>query len=169
MNKNIKKLISTIIITISIFTIVGCGSQSKETLKEEIKKEIKQEEVLGNTDEFTKDDLDKFESTYNEYEQSLVGIMNFTLKDTDDKYITKDKAKELKNKSDIIKEELIKLSPEIISETIKRYAELRDEFFNSNYENRKEDFSSKLGIETNDNKIAIETKIKELHTKLDNK
>ena len=172
MNKNIKKLISTIIITISIFTIVGCGSQSKETLKEEIKQEIKQEEdskINNNSDikevNITKEDLIIFENLFNEYNLSKANTINFVSPKVSKDHITLDEGKELKAKSDIVKEKLIKSTPKELNEIVESFTNAFDDYFNYCVK----DGRSPEYIKTKliDEDTIIKSKIAELHTQLD--
>lgn len=173
MNKNIKRIISTIIITLSIFTLVGCG-QTKEELKEEIKQEIKAEENNidnGNSDikevEITKEDLIIFENLFKEYNLSKANTINFVSPEASKDHITLEEGKELKAKSDIVKEEFINSTPTELKEIVNSFTSAYDDYFNYCVKDGRspEDVKNKL-IEGD---TVIKSKIAELHTQLDNK
>jgi hypothetical protein len=173
MNKNIKKIISTIIITISILTIVGCGQtneKSKSELKEEIKQEIKSEELGTSKEEvkeMTKEDLTEFEELYHKYFDSTSTLTNFKLESTDSKYITIEQSKELKKQSDINKGILLEKTPSALKDSVESAVRLREEYINANYENRETELGMGF-IEDNKKYLTeVKDKIAELHTQLD--
>lgn len=148
MKKNIKKIISTILVVISIFTLVGCG-KTKEELKEEIKQEMKVEEEqarqeseekskLENTNNIiSKEDFNKFKELYEEYKTSMFNIMTISkFKEGETGYITIEESKKIKVKSDEIKEELLSVvSPNKIKNNIEVYTKIYDEYYRIYAEN----------------------------------
>ena len=175
MNNNIKKIISTIIITISLFTIVGCGQtneKSKSELKEEIKQEIKSEELgisKEEVKEMTKEDLAEFEELYHKYFDSTASLTNFKLELTDANYITMEQSKELKKQSDINKEILLEKAPNVLKDSVENAVRLREEYINANYDNKETELGMGF-IEDNKKYLTeVRAKLTELHTQLDNK
>ena len=171
MNKNVKKIISTILVTVSIFTMVGCG-QTKEELKEEIKQEIKAEDntkPIIEVKEITKEGLSEFEKSYNEYNKSTMNITNFTLPSASKDYITLEKGKELKAQSDVFRDKIIATSPKELKEVVENLTKEYDNYFKMCEEGNQSKVSTDFGNKMNDYNKTIKDSISELHTQLDNK
>ena len=172
MRKNIKKIIDVAIITVSIFTLMGCG-QTKENLKEEIKQEIKADETGVKTEEVkevTKESLVEFEKGYKEYVDVMKLSSCFLLEDNNDHKITIEQAKEYNKKAELIGNDILLKSPSVIKEDLKTHFSLYNDYFTK--------VTTSLKLETeempywnkvDDQKVIIDKKIKELHTQLDNK
>ena len=170
MRKNIKKIIAVITMTVSIFTLIGCGQTNNE-LKEEIKQEIKSED--DNTKptveikETTKGNLAEFEKGYNEYNKSTINITNFTLPSTSKEYITLEKGKELKAQSDAFRDKIIATSPKELKETIESLTNEYDNYFKMCEEGNQSKVSTDFGDKMNTYNKTIKDSLAELHTQLD--
>lgn len=176
MNKNIKKIISTIIITISLFTMVGCG-QIKGEIKEEVTSnvevktekttsEVKVEEVKS----ITKEELAKFETLINKYPEDMAKVLAFTMPKDQEGYITLEEAERIKvEQTDVIKAEIVKTTPDEIKEMVNTYLNQYEEYFVLYSEGKQGDKTLALAKDMKSSSINIETKIKEIKTQLDNK
>ena len=136
MRKNIKKIIAVITMTVSIFTLMGCG-QTKEGIKEEVKQGIETKDVSTNTNEeklevedsTTKEELKAFEKLYADYENAESTTLLFTLSSDSESYKPIDECKISKGQSDILKDELLKKCPKALSESLTKYINIKDEIF----------------------------------------
>ena len=144
--------------------IVGCG-QFKEESKGETKQEVKDEEVKA--EGITKESLAEFEKLYKEYNESDMGTLWFTVGKADKNYVTPEKSKELRMQTDTIKGNLISAIPEVLKETVKRYTELRDVYFNAYYENDLNTLTTSFEEEQKNCIKEIKDKVAELHIQID--
>ena len=172
MRKNIKKIIAVAIMTVSIFTLMGCG-QSKENLKEEIKQEIKTEEVQTKVEEaktVTLEELDNFTKIFKEHQNTTMKAQWFLLSDDSQNKITLEEGKVYKQQADSTKEDVISKAPEVIKDEVTNYFNLYDEYYSKiseslKYGEEEVPYLDKVSI----SRIKIETKIKELRETLINK
>ena len=172
MRKNIKKIIAVAIMTVSIFTLMGCG-QSKQELKEEIKQEIKTEEVQTKVEEaktVTLEELDNFTKAFKEHQNTTMKAQWFLLSDDSQNKITLEEGKTYKQQADSSKEDIISKTPEVIKDEVTNYFNLYDEYYSKiseslKYGEEEVPYLDKVSI----SRIKIETKIKELREQLENK
>lgn len=172
MRKNIKKIIIVGVITVSIFTLIGCG-QSKQELKEEIKQEIKTEEVQTKVEEaktVTLEELDNFTKVFKEHQNTTMKAQWFLLPNDSPEKITLEEGKVYKQQADSSKEDIISKAPEVIKDEVANYFNLYDEYYSKISESLKygEEEAPYLD-KVSASRIKIETKIKELRETLINK
>jgi hypothetical protein len=149
MRKNIKKIIIVGVMTVSIFTLIGCG-QTKEDLKEEIKQEIKTEEVQTKVDNeqakedekksiedklkediVTKEQFSEFESMVAEYQKIESTTLAFTLSPDVSSYKTLEECKKTKEQLDMVRDKLFSICPSSLKESFTNYINLKDEIFDT--------------------------------------
>lgn len=176
MKKNIKKIIAVITMTVSIFTLIGCG-QTNTKLKEEIKQEIKQDEVkseenkkVEESSDITKESLLEFQKAYNEYNEKMNDSLRFVLKEDNPNKITVEQGSEIEKQAEKVKETVLKTTPKAIENEVKNYLDLYEQLFNNSSKTLKFGDEENIIINKKNNiGLAITEKIAELKTQLYNK
>ena len=174
MRKSLKRILSAILVTVSIFTLIGCGQpdeQTKEEIKDEIKQEIKDEEEQKKVDEVkevTKESLQEFETLYAKYPEDMAKALGFTRQEGHPDYVTVEQGKEIKSKTaDVTKVSLIKSTPEDLKDTVNKYFEYYEKYFALYSEGKQGDETKALSKDLGDCSKVIKEKIARLHTLLD--
>ena len=163
MNKNVKKIISTIIITMSIFALVGCGRT---------KEELKQNDIQTSAEPIksAKESLIEFENDYKKYNDD----MNISLSLLYEGYnpdghidIKLEQAQEMKREIDILKDELIKDSLVTIKDIIISYTSTFDEYFRVYGQTSNKEIIELLFKTLEGYRDIIENKLASIHSRID--
>ena len=172
MRKNIKKIIAVAIITVSIFTLMGCG-QTKEELKEEIKQEIKADETGIKTEELenvTKESLREFQLSFDEYKEKMNNSLGFMFTDDNPNKITVEQGQIIMKEAENMESDIITKAPSVIKDDVSNYFDFYKQLATNTFKTLKfGDEENSIITKRNSTELIIINKIKEIKTQLDSK